>query len=129
MIKSVEIPVTTTGADGSATGAANTDFAIIGRILALQHDFHASCPNTADITVTERKGAADIQTIHVETSSTTDVVRYPRKAVEDSAETAVTYDATNEIYEPFVTSHKIRVAVAQANALTNCIVVTVIYET
>jgi hypothetical protein len=129
MIKSEKISVTTTGVAGSAAGSARTNHAVVGRILALQHNYHASCPATADVTVTEQDGATTIQTIHVETNSKTDVVRYPRTPVQDAAETDVTYDGSNEIYEPFVTANPIDVAVAQADALTDCIIVTVIYET
>jgi hypothetical protein len=129
MIKSVDIAVTTTGADGSATGSARTNYAIVGRILALQHNFHASAPSTTDVTVTEQSGTTTIQTIQVETSSKTDVVRYPRTPVQDAAEADVTYDGSNEIYEPFCVANPIDVAVAQANALTDCVIVTVIYET
>jgi hypothetical protein len=128
MIKSVAIAVDTTGSAGSATGSARTNHAVVGRILALQHNYHASCPNTADVTVTEQDGSTTIQTIHIETNSTADVVRYPRTPVQDAAETDVTYDGSNEIYEPFVTANPIDVAVAGADALTNCVIVTVIYE-
>jgi hypothetical protein len=129
MIKSVEIKVTTTGSAGSATGAANSDFAIIGRILAIRLDYHASTPATADVTITERKGTTDFQTIMVETSSTTDIVRYPRKAVEDNAEAGVEYASGFPIYEPYCVAGKIRVAVAQGDALTDAVVVEIIYET
>lgn len=128
-IVSEQINVTTTGTAGSAVGATNSNAAITGRILAIALDFNASTPATADTTITERKGTTDRQTIHVETDSTTDVVRYPRRAVEDNAENTVTYDGTNEIYEPYVVNGKIRVAVAGGDALTDAVVVTIIYET
>ncbi len=128
MIREEIIKVTTTGSASSATGATNTPAAIEGKILAIYFDYHASTPNTTDVTVTERVGSVDRQTICVETSSTTDVMRYPRRAVEDNAENTVTYDGTNEIYEPYVVTSQIRVAVAQADALTDAVVVSVLYE-
>ena len=128
-ILSEKIKVTTTGSAGSAVGATNSDAAITGRILALCFDFNASTPASADTTVTERIGTTDRQTICVETSSTTDVVRYPRKAVEDNAEAGVEYASGYPIYEPYVVNGQIRVAVAQGDALTDAVVVTVIYET
>ena len=127
-ILSEKIKVTTAGTAGAAVGATNSDAAITGRILAIAIDYHASTPATADVTITERIVTTDRQTIHVETDSTTDVVRYPRRAVEDNAENTVTYDGTNEIYEPYVVNGQIRVAVAQGDALTDAVVVTVIYE-
>jgi len=128
MIREEIISVTTTGSAGAATGATNSGSAIVGRILAIYFDYHASTPNTADVTVTERVGTVDRQTICVETDSTTDVMRYPRRAVEDNAENTVTYDGTNEIYEPYVTVGQIRVAVAGGDALTAAVVVHIYYE-
>lgn len=126
MIREETINVTTTGTAGSATGSGYSNGAIVGRILAVRLNYHASCPATADVTITENNAVP--QTIHTETNSTTDVVRYPRRAVEDNAEATVTYDGTNEIYEPYVVHDQIKVAVAQADALTNCVVVGIIYE-
>jgi hypothetical protein len=128
MIREETIKVTTTGTAANATGAANSNAAISGHILALRIDYHASAPATTDVTITEHIGSVDWQTIHVETSSATDVMRYPRRAVEDNAEATVTYDGTNEIYEPYVVNGQIRVAVAQADALTDCVTVGVLYE-
>ncbi len=128
MIKTQQIKVTTTGSAGSATGAGITDSAVTGKILALYINYHASTPATADLTITERKGSTDIQTIWTETNSTTDVVRYPNTPAQDNAENAVTYDGTNEIYIPFVTDSKIRASLAQADALTDAVVVEVRYD-
>ena len=128
MIRTEQIKVTTAGSAGSATGAANSTHVVTGKILAIYFDFHASAPATTDTTVTERKGSVDRQTICVETSSKTDVMRYPRRAVEDNAEATVTYDGTNEIYEPYVVDGYVRVAVAGSNALTNAVVATIFWE-
>jgi len=128
MIRSTQVAVTTTGADAAATGAANTGAPICGKIQKIRLDYHASAPATTDVTVTERVGSTDWETIHTETDSKTDVTRYPRKAVEDNAESAVTYDGTNEIYEPYVVDGYVRVAVAGSNALTNCVVATIFWE-
>jgi hypothetical protein len=128
MIRQQTVSVDTTGSAGSATGAANTPAPVSGKILKIRFDYHASTPATADVTVTERAGAVDWETICTETDSATDVTRYPRKAVDDGAESAVTYDGTNEIYEPFVVNDYVRVAVAQGDALTAAVVVTIFYE-
>ena len=128
MIRTERIKVTTTGADAAATGAANSERPITGKILKVRLNYHASAPNTTDVTITERIESTDWETIHTETNSTTDVTRYPRRAVEDNAEATVTYDGTNEIYEPYVVNGYVRVAVAGSNALTDCVVVDVVYE-
>jgi len=80
------------------------------------------------VTITERIGSVDRQTLHVETNSKTDVVRRPRVVMEDNAEAGVEYAAGFPIYEPYVIAGQIRVAVAQGDALTDAVVVTVIYE-
>lgn len=126
MIREITISVTTTGSDGSATGTGYSNAAVTGKILAIRLNYHASAPATTDVTITENNAVP--QTIHVETNSATDVVRYPRRAVEDNAENTVTYDGTNEIYEPYVVNDQIKVAVAGANALTDCVQVSVICE-
>lgn len=128
MIRVEQVKVTTTGSDAAATGAANTTRPIAGRILKLRLNYHADAPATTDVTVTERVGSTNWETIHTETDSATDVTRYPRRAVEDNAEATVTYDGTNEIYEPFVVCDYVRVAVAGSNALTDCVVVDIYYE-
>jgi len=127
-IRSERIAVTTAGTDAAAVGAANTTRPICGRILKVRLDYHASAPNTTDVVITEYDVTTSWETIHTETDSTTDVTRYPRRPVEDASETTVTYDGTNEIYEPFVVDGYVRVAVAGSNALTNCVVVTIFYE-
>jgi hypothetical protein len=124
MIRSEQISVTTTGSDGSATGNSDSKNTVTGKIQKIRFDYHASAPATTDVTVTEKSW----ETICTETDSKTDVTRYPRRAVEDNAENTVTYDGTNEIYEPYVVDGYINVAVAGSNALTNAVVVTVFYE-
>jgi len=128
MIRQQTVQVDTTGTAGLAAGAANTPQPVCGKILKVRLNFHADAPNTTDVTITERVGSTDWETIHTETSSKTDVTRYPRRAVEDNAGATVTYDGANEIYEPFVVNGYVRVAVAQADALTDCVVVDIFYE-
>jgi len=120
--------VTTTGLAGSATGSGITDAAVTGKILALYINYHASTPATADVVITEMRGSTALQTIWTETNSTTDIVRYPNTPAQDNAENNVTYDGTNEIYIPFVTNSKINAAVAQADALTDAVVIEVRYD-
>ena len=128
MIQQQTVQVDTTGSAGSAVGAANTPQPVWGKILKVRINYHASAPATTDVTITERVGSTDWETIHTETNSLTDVTRYPRRAVEDNAEATVTYDGTRPIYEPFVVYGYVRVAVAQADALTACVVVDIFYE-
>lgn len=128
MIKVETVSVTTTGANGSATGAANTTNPIFGKVLKIRLNYHASAPATTDVTISEWAEGVSWETIHTETDSATDVTRYPRRAVENNAETTVTYDGTRPIYEPYVVCGYVRVAVAGSNALTGAVVVDIFYE-
>lgn len=119
-----EINVTTTGAAGSATG--NTTAVINGKINRLAINYHASAPNTTDITIADTATTPNV-TFYTKANSNTDATVYPAVALQDSAGTAVTYDGTNEIYvQPIV--HSINVTLAQCDALTNAVTVTVFYE-
>ena len=128
MIRQQSVSVDTTGSAGSATGAGTTSAPVIGKILKIRFDYNASAPATTDVTVTEYVGATSWETICTETDSKTDVTRYPRKVVDDGAEGNVTYDGSNEVYEPFVVADYVRVAVAGCDALTAAVVVTIFYE-
>jgi hypothetical protein len=127
-IRTTQIKVTTTGTDAAATGATNSNYAVCGKIKAIRINYSADAPDTTDVVITERVGTTDWQTIHTETNSKTDVMRYPRVAVNDNAESVVTYDGTNEIYEDYVVYGQIRVSVAGSDAITDCVIVDVIYE-
>jgi len=49
-------------------------------------------------------------------NAATDVKIYPRRPVEDTGGTDVTYDGTNEIYEPFVVHGRLEAIIAGANS-------------
>ena len=115
-----QITVTTTGADGSASGSA-TSQAIRGEILGLNVNYHASTPNTADITVEMATSGIDI---YAKANSTTDAFVVPVLFGVDNANTALTSDVTPQHY--FV-ADKVTVSLAQGNALTGAVVVTVFW--
>jgi len=120
------VAVTTTGEAGSATGSANSE-TINGEIHAVHIDYNASAPDTTTVDIDEVGGAA--RKILDKAASKTDVTHYPRVAVEDNTGTGVTYDGSNEIYEPFaLAGRKLQVAVAASDELTDAVVVTIIVK-
>jgi len=110
MIGRVTIDVTTAGSDGSAAGNADSP-EIRGEILAVYLDY-TDQPATADVTL---KMVSPDQTVLSIGNANTDGWFYPRVAVQDNAGAGVTYDGTNEIYEPHPVHGKLNLAVAQGD--------------
>ena len=129
MIRSVRIPVTTTGGAGVAVGDS-TSRHIDGRILAVVLYPHASLPATSDTTVTIRNPAngADVETLATFTNLNTITKRYPRKEVDDGAGASLAAANKTNVFTEFIASGPIKVAVAGANALTDAVIVDIIYE-
>lgn len=125
MIKSERIKVTTTGTNGAAAGSGTA--VIRGKILALYLDYHASAPaSTTDVTITTEDPVS--RTIYSKANSVTDAWVYPRVQVQSNAGTGVEYATGFPIYEPYVVCGTVKVAIAESNALTDCVVVDVFYE-
>lgn len=110
----VRIPVTTTGAAGSATGSATSDSTLMGFLVDIFLDYHASTPATADVTIsfTTRGG-----TIATATSTTTDALIAPRQGLVTNAGVAIT-----DSHAMFLLNDKVTVAVAEGDALTDAVV-------
>lgn len=110
MIQRVTIDVTSAGSDGSAVG--NTDSPQIqGEILAV-HLAYTGQPSTADVTL---KMVSPEQTILTVGNANSNGWFYPRVAVQDNLGAGVTFDGTNEAYEPFPVHGKLNLAVAEGN--------------
>ena len=108
------IAITTAGAAGSAVGTGTT-IPINGFFLDAYLDYHASCPNTADVTITDPVFGKVI----ANENSATDVWLAPRKATCDPD------GAVTGTYDLIPLNSALTISVAQADALTNCVVVTV----
>jgi hypothetical protein len=108
------IAITTTGSAGSAAGSGTT-IPIMGFLLDVYLDYHASCPTTADITISDPV----FGNIVVNSNSATDAWLAPRKATCDAAA------ASTGLYDLYPLNSALTISVAQANALTDCVVVTV----
>jgi len=115
----VEVKVTTTGDDASASGSGNSDICN-GKLHAVYLDYHASAPGaTTDVTLALAEAPA--ATLLTVTDSATDGWYFPRQQVCDTAGAGLTYDGTRTINEPFPVTGRLTVSVAQSNALTNCV--------
>lgn len=118
------IAVTTTGSAGSASGSGYSAGALVGELLTVIYDFHASTPATADVTVKTKGSTPPSYTLAVTANTATDTIQHPRAKPVDNANTAIT-----NAHDPFPLADIVEVAVAQADALTDAVVVWLIYRT
>jgi hypothetical protein len=108
------VSITTSGSAGSATGSGTT-IPIMGFLLDVYLNFHASAPATTDVTISD----AVFGNIVVNSNSATDVWLAPRKATCDVSA------ASTGLYDLVPLNGALTISVAQADALTNCLVATV----
>lgn len=106
------ISITTTGSAGSATGSGST-IPINGFLLDVYIDYHASCPATADVTIAD----SVFGNVLLVSNSNTDAWYAPRKATCDPAA------AATGLYDLIPLNGALSISVAQADALTACVVV------
>jgi len=111
-IQTVRIPVTTTGTAGAAVGSTTSE-TLIGFLLDVYLDFHATAPATTDTTIAYPQGG----NILVVTSSATDVRLAPRQKLVDNANAAITNSN-----DRFPLNGPITVSVAECDALTDAVV-------
>lgn len=114
-IRSYSVAIITTGSAGSATGSTTTD-AIIGELIDVYLDFHASAPATTDTTIAFPSGG----NILVVTDSSTDARIAPRQKCVDNANTAITNS-----FAPFVLNSPLTISLAGCDALAPAVTVTI----
>lgn len=115
------LKITTTGSAGSATGSG-TISGLRGVLARLIVNWHASAPaGTTDITIIETWDGGS-RTLYAKTNAVTDVDLVPQVAASDNAGAAIT-----GAYG-FITlvGGTITVSVAQTDALTDCVIVTLV---
>lgn len=127
MIKRTTLKVTTTGSAGSATGSATTDETVNGRVVAVHLDYHASAPATTDVTLAEASDLVATNILSV-SDANSDTVVYPTVQITDNGGTGRTYDGTRPVIDYYPVADELTLSVAQADALTNCVVAEIYYE-
>lgn len=108
---------TAAGSAGSATANQTTTAPLCGEVVAVYVRYNDSPPaGTTDVTVATAGNAAPPLTLLTLTDGATDGYRYPRAQVQDLTGAGVTYDGTNEVYEPVPIADNVKVTIAGANA-------------
>jgi len=120
-IKSATVGVTTTGSAGSGAGNSDSE-TFAGEIQQIGVNHDANAPATTDIIITDKRTGVNIWALN---NSATDVIVHPRKFAVDAANAALTNNVTPEKY---VVDQGVNVAIAGGNAITNHVVVTVLYR-
>lgn len=113
------VRVTTTGSAGSATGEADSP-AMVGELVDIFLDFHASAPATTDTTVKFKERADNVLAV---ANSTTDARFHPRAKPVDNANAAIT-----DAHDKFFLNGALTVSLAQCDALTDAVVAYIRYK-
>lgn len=113
--------VTTVGSAGSATGTAVIS-GLRGLLARLAGNWHADAPaGTSDVTIVETWDGGS-RTLYTKSNSVTDFDFAPQIAAADNTGTAIT-----GAYAPVaLIGSTITITVAQSDALTNCLIVTLV---
>ncbi len=117
-IASLEVSINTSGGAGAATGSVTT-IPIQGFLLDVYVNYHASAPATTDLTISDPV----FGNILVLSNINTDGAYAPRKQICDDD------GVVQALYDLFPLNSALTVALAQADALTACAVVTIRYIT
>lgn len=115
--------ITTTGSAGSATGNVSIPVTRGSVLKAVDINYHASCPATADVTFKE--GDSSGRTLVTISNNATDIVWTPVGKLNKDASWA---DATADMGNILIEADFIWVGIAQADALTDCAIVKVGFE-
>lgn len=112
------VAITTAGAAGVAAGSGTT-IPIMGFLLDVFLDYNAAAPATTDVTISDPV----FGNLVVKSNNATDAWLAPRKLTCDAAA------AGTGMYDMYPINSALRIDVAQADALTDCVVATVRFIT
>lgn len=112
-----QVPVTTTGSAGSASGTAR--LSIAGYIHAIRVNYHASAPATTTVDIDEDGGLG--RKLMDLAASATDKIIYPVVQNTDNTGSAVAGEYTRY----FVPNTPVTITVASSDALTDAVVLTI----
>lgn len=120
MIRRHVIKIASTGSAGSASGSgtlALSPFELLGLFI----DYNASAPATTDVTFTAIGGDEADRTVLTVSNNATDAWYFPKEQDDDSSASPITGS-----YSHPVIHRGLLVEIAQADALSPCITVTVL---
>lgn len=95
--------------DGTASAYSEV---IRGKLLSVHINYPAA---TCTVDLDEQDTVQNQKLLDL-AAANTDVTVYPRKAVHDYTGTEVTFDGTNEIYEPFIVFGRIKLSIESGTA-------------
>jgi hypothetical protein len=108
-----KVSITTSGSAGAAVGTSDS-IPIMGFLLDVFLDYHASAPATTDVTI----GDVNFGTFVVQSDNEHDVWLAPRKATCDVAA------AATGLYDLIPLNGPVTITIGHSDALTDCVVVT-----
>ena len=113
------LKISTTGSAGAATGSGILSLPLC-ELVAIYLDYHASAPATTDVTVKSVGDPATV-TLLTRSNSATDAWMYPKVQDHDNVAAAI----TGSYSDPVIHAGALSIELAQADALTDCLVATV----
>lgn len=117
--REIQVSVDTTGSAGSAVGTGDSE-PISGEIVAVGVAYHASAPNTTTVDLDEVGGLG--RKILDKAASNTSAVHYPRQQIQDETGT----DVADLFERVAIPGRKVRVTVANSDALVGAVVATIL---
>lgn len=119
MVETHKITVTTTGENGAATGDGYSARGVNGEVRALYVDWSASAPGTSDIdVVVESDDNRPEVMLYSKDDSVADTWMYPKVQSTDTGGSGITGQ-----YQHPLANGRIKVSVAESNALTTAVTV------
>ena len=123
MIDRIQIIATATGSAGSAAGYSYAPHCY-GRVLKVAISYTGSPPGTTDVILEDENDPGEEKIVNLVNNTTTRII-YPRRPVQDNANTDLTYDGTRKVSEPYVVHGRLKLSIDEANA--NSVVTAIIW--
>jgi len=120
------VNITTVGGAGAATGSSTLTMPADMELVSVKADYHASTPNTADLTISTPDAGSSAGVILFEDNSTTDRRYHPRSPADKAADGVAITDGHVPIY--LRKGAVVTCALAGADALTNAVVLSFIFK-
>lgn len=127
ILKRERLAITTTGADGAASGSDMTDNLITGRVVRVDIDYAAGITTTTDLTLADSGSLATVNVVN-KTNTATDGVVYPAVGLTDNTGAALTYDGTRPVVDYYPVAGRLTATITQTTAATPAVTIDIYYE-